>query len=90
MPDSNFMPDNSLPVIETFNKRYPAYVVVNPEDGSASDITEAARSVATAISRATASNNSYVFVPAEYTPYRASLISSALTTSNVYLIVEGG
>lgn len=89
MPSSNFMPDNSSPVIETWNKRYPSYVVVNAADGASTNSTTKAQSVATAISRATTSNFSYVFVPAEYTPYNVSLISSALTTSNVYLVIEG-
>lgn len=68
-----------------FNSRFIQHFLPH---GSCSDATERARSIATAIDEAAASGCSCVCVPASYRPFDASLISSKLTTSNVYLIVE--
>jgi hypothetical protein len=69
-----------------FNARFPQYVIPN---GPYSNATEKAQSIATAISQATTSGLSYVYVPAQYMPYKASLISSIMTNTGVYLIGEG-
>jgi hypothetical protein len=86
MPSSRSVANNSAATTGFFNSRFPQFVIPN---GPFSDATEKARSIATAISQATTSGVSYVYVPRQYLPYRASLISSLLTTTGVWLMVEG-
>jgi hypothetical protein len=78
--------NNSALTTGFFNSRFPQHVIPT---GPFSTATERAQSIASAISMAASSNISYVYVPKQYTNYNASLISSDLTTSGVYLMVEG-